>query len=222
MSVSQNMVFFEDAAEFTFAVGERIAKEVALGSSLHELHEAYPDVVPNPIIVKRWRERIVAFDMLMGEVEAAKAERLADETIIIADDPDRQAAQANNAIKSRQWLASKLNERYGSTVEKGKGSELNLNVILTDSQLMQIAAGGLDAIEGESRRLVGAGDTDDTEVVVRDTVDEAQDAPQDAPDVGAALESGVGDNSRDAEVVDGAGVGEESSESECLWLPAGW
>jgi len=141
MTVNQNVVFFADAAEFADAVGEFIATEVAMGASVSELHEAYPDRVPSPIIVNRWRKRILAFDLLMEEAEEAKAERLADQVVGLADDDSRQAAQVNNAVKARQWLAGKLHRKYGEGLRKKEDEGMGGNLLLlTDEQLMRIAA----------------------------------------------------------------------------------
>lgn len=160
MSVSENMIFLKDVSEFDYGTAEFIALEVAAGAAVSGLHEAYPDRVPSTIVVNRWRKQIPAFDLLMGEAEEAKAELLADQVVSIADDQDLLAAQANNAIKARQWLAGKLHERFGtSPVSKGGAGAVNLSVRLTDEQLMQIASGGV--IDGESKRLPeSAGDPD--------------------------------------------------------------
>lgn len=148
MSVDTNMIFLADAADFDFGKAEFIALEVAMGASVAELHELHSDRIPSPIVVNRWRERYPAFDLLMLEAERAKAEKLADETVRIADDEDRHAAQAANGIKSRQWLAAKLSERFGSTARGGGEVHIHNTVNLTDEQLLQIA--GSAYIEGES------------------------------------------------------------------------
>jgi hypothetical protein len=146
------MVFLADAAEFDFGKAEFIAKEVAMGAGVAELHRLYPERIPSPIIVNRWRKRYPAFDLVMLEAEEAKAEMLADETIKIADDDELQAGQAANGIKARQWMAGKLHERFGSSPKSKEGDVHYHNTVnLTDEQLMAIA--GSAYIEGDSKRL---------------------------------------------------------------------
>ena len=174
MSVNEAVIFLADASEFSHATGEFIAKAVAQGDSVSDLHAAY-DHVPSPIIVNRWRRRVPAFDLLMKEAEQAKAELLADGIIKIADNKELMPGQQNNAIKARQWLASKLHERYGSGEKTDGPRDVNLSLQLTDEQLMAIASGGLtapDVIEGEL--------ADDTEQSRG-----ADDAPAPAAEVGA-------------------------------------
>lgn len=151
MSVNENMVFFPEAEEFDYGKAEFIAREVALGAGVSELHQDHPDRCPSPIVVNRWRRQIPAFDLLMGEAEQAKAERLADEVITIADNDELLSAQAGNAIKARQWLAGKLHERFGNA-PKGESvgpQTVNNILMLSDEQLMAIASQGR-TIDGES------------------------------------------------------------------------
>jgi hypothetical protein len=149
MSVSENMIFLADVAEFTAGAGEFIALEVALGYGLAELHELYPERVPNPIVVNRWARKYPAFGILMEEAEVAAAQKFAYETVKITDDPDLLPAMAGNRMKSRQWLASKLSKQFGTTPKAEVALTLNNDVSLTDEQLMAIAAGGLPALEHE-------------------------------------------------------------------------
>ena len=148
LSVNQSLVILRNVREFSRESAEFIALEVARGGSVAELHEHFEDKVPNPIVVNRWRKEIPQFDLLMREAEAAKAEKLADEVVGIADDTERQAAQAGNAIKARQWMAEKLSQdKFGKSVGATSGVvggvTVNGNVYLTDEQLMVIAQGGV-------------------------------------------------------------------------------
>lgn len=147
------LVILKDIREFDPHVAEFIALEVAKGASVSELHEEFEDRVPSPIIVNRWRKQVPQFDLVMREAEECKAQALADQVVRIADDEDRQAAQAANAIKARQWLASKLSEQF-TAVPKPTGPQVVINngLALSDEQLMQIAAGAVPAIEGSSER----------------------------------------------------------------------
>lgn len=139
MSVSENQIFLQETEDFTPGIGEFIALEVATGAGLAELHEAYPEKVPNPIVVNRWRSRYPGFDVLMGEAEVAAAQKFAWDVVKIADDKNVQAAQANNRIKARQWLAGKLHERYGAGKPEVSVTLTQPAVQLTRDQLLEIA-----------------------------------------------------------------------------------
>lgn len=153
MSLPENVHFLQDVAEFDAGTAEFIALEVATGATVAELHDAYPERVPNPIIVNRWRRQFPAFGLLMQEAEEALAERIAGETVRIADDEERQAAQANNAIKARQWLASKLHDRYEGRKVAGPGVQITINESPSDEQLLEIARGAIALSSGEYERL---------------------------------------------------------------------
>jgi len=154
VSVSGALVILKNVREFSEGSAEFIVLEAARGASLAELHECHPELVPNPIVVNRWRRAVPQFDLLMKEAELAAADRMVWETIRIADDAERNAAQAKNAISARQWLAGKLADTFKQqsllTVTAGKR--------LSDEELMQIASGGLPVIEGESERTETEGD----------------------------------------------------------------
>jgi len=123
--------------------------------TMKELADLYPDIIPGVLCVRRWRDQHPDFNMLMLEAERCRAEILADEIIKISDDGDRVAAAAANAIKSRQWMAARLDrKRYGSetTVKQEISGSITHEHLhqLTDEQLMAIAAGHI--IDGESTR----------------------------------------------------------------------
>ena len=123
--------------------------------TMKELADEYPKVIPGVLWIRRWRGQHPEFDMLMMEAERCRAEILADEIIKISDDPDRIAAAAGNAIKSRQWMAARLDrKRYGSetTVKQEISGIITHDHLhaLTDDQLMSIAAGHV--IDGEATR----------------------------------------------------------------------
>lgn len=151
MAVNEAMVLLRDVKQFDTGAAEFIVLEVARGASVRELHEAHEDIVPNPIVVNRWRKQYPAFDMVMREAEEAAAQQMAYEVLRIADDGERQAAQARNAMEARKWLAGTLSERFSGRSQGGgsHGVTINADVRLTDEQLMQIAAGKFHAIEGE-------------------------------------------------------------------------
>lgn len=188
MSVNEAMIFLSDVDEFTSGVGEFIALEVARGAGVAELHELHPDRVPNPIVVNRWRRKYPAFDVLMGEAEVAAAQKFAWEVVSIADDESRQAAQAGNAMKARQWLAGKLHERYGNApVQQAAPVNITNMVTLTDEQLRAIAG---SAIDGEYA-LVGKDLVDEEPAAV---VVESGDTVVGGTKAAAAGEQGTGDS----------------------------
>jgi hypothetical protein len=194
MSVNEPMIFLPDGPELTSDVAEFIALEVAKGHGLGYLHDCYPDRVPNPMVVKRWVKNNMQFQLLMAEAEDVRAERLADESVTIADDAGILAADKAQRIKARQWLAGKLNDRYGSAPARdGKDSVGMVGIILTDEQLYAIAAKGLPApevFEGESKRLV-AEEADLVEaIVVEDSGGEAKAQAR----IKGEAEGGMGEN----------------------------
>ena len=131
--------FDQDVADF-------IVRMVAEGHSVYDLWNGDRESLPHPIVVNRWKKERPAFEREMEEAEAVAAEKMVWDTLKIADDEERAPAQANNAIKTRQWLADKLSKKYE---EKGRGGGLHITFEgrLTNEQLMQIAAGNV--IEGE-------------------------------------------------------------------------
>ena len=84
-----------------------------------------------------------------------KADILADETIEIADN-DEDSARARNRINARQWLAGKLNRKYGERVD--------LNVI----QTIDI---GSTLAEARARMLPGSYQSSTTDAQVIDSID---------------------------------------------------
>jgi hypothetical protein len=195
MSIESGLVLLRDVQEFSVETAEFIALEVAKGGNVKELHEAFEDTIPSPLVINRWRKQYPAFDLVMREAEEAKAQSLADEIIGIADDDKRQSAQARNAIESRKWLAGQLSEGFnkGSGGKGAGGVVINVGQRLTDDQLMKIAQGGF--IDGEStvvekpESLVGP-------AVVVDTVE---------PEAVATDPGGRSDAADDGESVSGGG-----------------
>ena len=157
MVVNEALVVLQDVAEINREAVELIVLEVSKGTSVRELHECYEDVVPNPIVVNRWRRQYPAFDLLMQEAETAAAESLAFEILKIADDEDRQSAQARNAIDARKWLAGIMDKRFssGGGAKAGNSITINAGEHISDEKLMEIAAGALAAgsLEGSSERV---------------------------------------------------------------------
>jgi hypothetical protein len=81
-------------------------------------------------------------DWLQGDKEAAvryaraqelRGDVLADEIISIADNDD-DAARARNRITSRQWLAGKLNKRYGDRIDLNVTQTIDIGNTLAEAR----------------------------------------------------------------------------------------
>lgn len=127
---------------------EWIALEYATGepfTGLSDLHRAFPETVPPPVVIRRWRSTFPAFDALMAEAEQARAVALMEATLPIADSVTLNAAQAKNAITARWRLAEALSpETFGARkTEKPPGDDDARTLLgsLTDAALMRIMAG---------------------------------------------------------------------------------
>ncbi|GAF99274.1 unnamed protein product, partial [marine sediment metagenome] len=124
-------------------------------------------------------------DLVMREAEEAKAQGLADEVIGIAADEERQAAISGNMIKSRQWLAGQLSEGFRNGPQGGSSVKVDMNVRLTDEQLMAIAAGKFEPPQAQ-----GAIDVQATVVDILEA-DVVEDDEVGVDEVGEGLEEPV-------------------------------
>lgn len=116
------------------------------GTSLRALHLADPAAVPEPLIIARWRKTWPAFAAVMVEADEARAAAMMDETVEIADDSSKLAANAKNGIAARWRMAEALAPgMFGqrrilagdanAPLRIGQASELS------DADLMAIARG---------------------------------------------------------------------------------
>lgn len=149
--------------KYTFEVGEWIANQYALGARIADLYQCHPERCPHPVTVSRWRKKYGQFDLLMIEAEQVRAEYLADDALRIADDPSKSAARARNAIRTRQWLAERLDrDRYGQqqkvNVDHSGVIDVRHSHTLTRDQLVTIALGGV--IEVKAGNVIEAGQVD--------------------------------------------------------------
>lgn len=214
MSVNEAMVLLKDVREFSVGAAEFIALEVASGASVKELHENHEEMVPSPLVVNRWRRNVPAFDLLMQEAEQAKAQGLADEVISIAGDEKRQAAVSGNMIKSRQWLSGQLSEQFRNGPSGGGTVKVDVNVRLTDDQLMQIASEKFNGtiIEGEKPAELVAGSMERPAaleaVVVEDSDPQVEDEAPDGQVLAGADGGGAGEDS---------GVGADQGAGKAVW-----
>ena len=143
---------------YTREKADFIADEFSRGVPVGQLCREYPDFLPGPMIVKRWRASYPAFDMLMKEAGEVRAEELIESTRDTARDPDLQAAQARNIIAVDEKLAGYLDRRtYGTG-----GAQSTVNQVgsvpvylMSDDELLALASGKLRdvSIEGESHRV---------------------------------------------------------------------
>ena len=111
-----NQLIVNDARRYDFNTAAWIAQEYALGDGLLLLHNSHPEIVPSPVVVKRWRREFPAFDILMVEAEHARAEVYVDQTLVIADSDARTAGAARNSIQSRQWAAARMMDCRSSSL----------------------------------------------------------------------------------------------------------
>lgn len=103
---------------YSAALGAFIAQEYAEGTDgdrsgardggLWGLHAAMPDRVPPPGVVRAWCRQFPAFGTLMRQAEALRAERLMEETVVIADTAPGVPARVALQIAARVRLAESL------------------------------------------------------------------------------------------------------------------
>jgi hypothetical protein len=143
--------------QYTPEKGRYIAEAFADGCALREICDNSEGWLPSMLIVRRWRSMFPAFDALMCEAAACRAENMTEDILLIADDTLQQAAHNRNRMAAREkaagWLAPAA---YGSGKDNVPGDTEGAPVFtLTDEQLLAIAAGKLPALEGESVRIAG-------------------------------------------------------------------
>ena len=144
---------------YTREKADFIADEFSRGVPVGQLCREYPDFLPGPMIVKRWRASYPAFDMLMKEAGEVRAEELIESTRETARDPDLQAAQARNIIAVDEKLAGYLDRKtYGSGGAQSVAQVGSVPVyLMSDDELLALASGKLRdvSINGECERLPG-------------------------------------------------------------------
>jgi hypothetical protein len=141
--------------------GRFIAEAYADGSSVKEICECSGGWLPSMLIVRRWRSMYPAFDALMAEAAACRAENYVEDIVKIADDDSRQASHNRNSITAREklagWMAPRLYGQGGRQEEAARGDAVPVYA-LTDDQLLIIAAGKVaPALEGECERVSEGG-----------------------------------------------------------------
>lgn len=136
--------------QYTQALGEVIAEQYVEcdGGGLWELRALNPDRIPPPTVIRAWCKHYPAFGLLMAAAEKARAERLMEQTIVIADTGKANAAKLALQISTRQHMASQLDrERFGKGSPQQGTPQLGndpqpIAPALSDDQLASIASGG--------------------------------------------------------------------------------
>jgi hypothetical protein len=127
---------------YSVALGEAIAREYEeCGSGgLWELRQLAPDRIPPAGIVRAWCKQFPAFGLLMRQAEQVRAEKLMEETLVIADNDTASPAKVALRIKVRQDMAAKL-DRVAATLGQDKAQPVALGI--DDATLAGIAAQAL-------------------------------------------------------------------------------
>ena len=136
---------------YTEGLGRAIADLYVDADSggLWAVQAAAPEQIPPPTVLSAWKRQYPAFGLMMREAEKVRAERLIEQTIVIADSgagsPPRLALQ----IATRQHLAERLDRaRFGNGAASGTTPAMlsrdaqPVAVELTDDVLASIASAG--------------------------------------------------------------------------------
>lgn len=81
----------------------------------------------------KWLNSDKAAAIAYARAVELRADVLADQTITIADSDD-DPAKARNRIQARQWLASKLNKRYGDRVDLNVTQTIDIGGTLAEAR----------------------------------------------------------------------------------------
>jgi hypothetical protein len=134
-------------------LGEAIAREYCEvdDGGLWGLHALCPDRIPPPAIVIAWKRQFPAFGLLMREADKVRAERLVEQTIVIADTGQGPAPRIALQIAARQYMAEKLDgPRYGKSGQAPGAAVLPSNaqplaLDCSDETLAAIALAGQES-----------------------------------------------------------------------------
>lgn len=140
---------------YTESVAMQIAYEYSGGrETLRDLHESDENLIPPPLVIRRWRRENPDFDQLMRDCEAVRAECMMEETIGIADDVLTRPDVAKNRIMARQRLAGcydrpRFGPGVGAAVDPEEAARMQSVRGMTKDQLIRILAeaGKLKAAE---------------------------------------------------------------------------
>lgn len=151
---------------YSDALGAHIAAcyVEADAGGLWAIHQDDPGRIPSPAIVRAWCRQYPQFALRMQAAESVRAERMMEQAVVIADTGAGSPARLALQMQARYKLAEALDRtRYGKAPATGSGDGsalLGADVqptapAMTDAQLAQIAAQGMDGPVG-----VGGGGPD--------------------------------------------------------------
>ena len=151
---------------FTPALGDWIAELLAdhvsderphgMAGGLWGIHHAFPERVPPPSTVRAWARQFPAFGLQLREAERLRAERLMEETLVIADTDPAAPPRVALRIAARQHFAEKLDrQRYGNGASGNSSDPLRLGqdaqpvaLDVSDEELAALALAGRDDAAG--------------------------------------------------------------------------
>ena len=145
--------------QFTPELGDLIAElYVDEQGGLWGLAAAMPDKVPPPNVVTAWKRQFPAFGLAMREAEKLRAEKLVEETLVIADTDPAPAPRVALRIAARQHYAERLDRaRFGNASAAG-----NTPAIASDAQPVAIEASDAQlaaiALSGQSAGADSSGE----------------------------------------------------------------
>lgn len=147
----------------------------ALGRSIADLYvetdgglwgvcAANPDEIPPPTVLSAWKRQYPAFGLMMREAEKVRAERLMEQTIVIADTEAGSPARLSLRIDTRTRMAERLDRaRFGSGAGSGTTPALLAHEAqptaceLTDDMLAALAMAGTSDVSGGASGATGGG-----------------------------------------------------------------
>lgn len=146
------MVKIERAKTFTPELGEQVCDIVAQGGTLDDV-QAKLSVSASSIA--RWASEVEIFAKSYARARQAKADKLADEIIPLADSALGKASADVQAIKNmcdaRKWAASKFNpQAYGDKLDvTSKGEALAAPSHMVDARVQSIVMQAAMRMAGE-------------------------------------------------------------------------
>lgn len=135
---------------YSDALGRAIADLYvdADAGGLWGLCAAAPDSIPPPTVLHAWKTQYPAFGLMMRAAERVRAERLIEQTIVIADSGSGSPPRLALQIATRQHLAERLDRaRFGNGSASATPLVLSRDaqpvaIDLTDDVLAAIAVAG--------------------------------------------------------------------------------
>lgn len=150
---------------YTEALGRAIADlYVETDGGLWGVCAANPDEIPPPTVLSAWKRQYPAFGLMMREAEKVRAERLLEQTIVIADTEAGSPPRLALRIATRQHLAERLDRaRFGNGAGAGTTPALLAHEAqpvaceLTDDMLAALAMAGVSDAPAGSNGATGGG-----------------------------------------------------------------